>query len=89
VGHLQNLDRRFPDRTLIIRRLLRDDRTFRELCLDYEEALAALAYWRSPQRWSPKQLADYRRLVAELETKIEAMLSDQTFERSEGRRNQT
>ncbi len=69
-----HLDRRFPDQTLKLRRLMRDDPAFRELCADYEAAAAALEYWQSPQRRSHERAKDYERLVAELEADIEAQL---------------
>lgn len=72
-----HLDRRFPDQMLKLRRLMRDDPAFRELCGDYEAAAAALDYWRSPERRSHERVEDYQRLVEELEAEIEAALSRQ------------
>ena len=69
-----NLELRFSDHILALRRRMRDDPSFRELCTDYEEAVAALTYWLSPSHRSEKWAEDYRVLVSDLETEIEAAL---------------
>ncbi len=68
------LESHFPDCSLTIHRLLRDDPEFRELCDDYEDAATALNFSLSPQGHSEKRAREYRVLVAELEAEIEAAL---------------
>lgn len=76
VDRLRNLEQRFSEHAQAIRHRMRDDASFRELCADYEDAAAALAYWLSPPQRSEKRARDYRDLVSELETEIEAALRD-------------
>ena len=76
MDRLENLDRRFPGRGPAIRRQIREDPSFRELCKDYEEAAAALHYWLSPPHHSDRRAEDYRHLVSELAAAIEAALRD-------------
>lgn len=68
------LESDFPDCSQTIRRLLRDDPDFTELCDDYEDAANALHFSLSPQGRSEKRASEYRVLVAELEAEIEAAL---------------
>jgi len=68
------LESHFPDRSLTIGRLLRDDPDFRELCDDYEDATSALNFWLSPPGRSETRARGYRELVVELEAEIEATL---------------
>ena len=68
------LESHFSDCSLKIRRLLRDDPDFRELCDDYEDAANALQFSLSPQGRSEKRAREYRSLVAELEAEIETAL---------------
>jgi len=72
--HLDELDRRFPGQTLAIRRRLRSDASFKELCQDHKAAVDALSYWLSPPQRSEKRAEDYRALLAELEKEIAAAL---------------
>ena len=74
MDHFVNLTRRFSDRTFEIRRLLRDDEDFRELCEDYEVATDALIYWRAVERCSDERTRDYQDLIAELESEIMRIL---------------
>jgi len=55
---------------------MRDDASFRDLCVDYEDAAAALDYWLAPPRRSEKRAEDYRHLLADLAVAIEAALRD-------------
>ena len=70
----ENLNDHFRDCALTIRRLLRDDPTFGELCEDYEDAAVALDFWQSPPRRSEMLVSEYQKLVFELEAEIEANL---------------
>lgn len=65
--------RRFPDRSLQIRRLALADGTFRSLCGDFGEAEEALAHWSqtsSPQ--AALRQSEYRGLMEELAFEIAA-----------------
>ena len=55
---------------------MRNDESFRELCEDYEDAVAALTDWLSPKHHSEKMAKDYQDLVSELEAEIESALGD-------------
>ncbi|HMB77772.1 MAG TPA: hypothetical protein VKN76_15345 [Kiloniellaceae bacterium] len=70
MNHLDALDRRFPGQALAIRRRLRSDASFKELCMDHKAAADALAYWLAPPRQSEQRAADYRALLAEIEKDI-------------------
>lgn len=61
---------RFPDAELAIHRLYARDATFRGICDDYEEAVAALDHWRDDAARSD----DFRRLAAEIEAEIADLL---------------
>jgi hypothetical protein len=80
---------RFPERETSIQRLLKQDREFREMCLDYVAARQALAHWRTlsggvegqtvPATYTePDQVTEqYRILSYELEVEIlEALARD-------------
>ena len=68
------LNEHFSDCSPTIRRLLRDDPAFRELCDDYEDATSAMNFWLSPPGRSETRARGYRELVVELEAEIEATL---------------
>jgi hypothetical protein len=59
---------KFPERELGIRRLCSQDSGFREVCEDYDEAVAELG--RACLANHEKRAEDFRRLLAELETEI-------------------
>lgn len=71
---LDELDRRFPGKILAIRRRIKRDPSFEELCSDYETALSALAYWQASRQPSEQQASDYCALIAEFEEEIRAAL---------------
>ena len=71
------LESHFPDCSPTIRRLLRDDPAFGELCDDDQDAAIALNFSLSPQGRSEKRAREYRALVTELEAEIETILRKQ------------
>lgn len=62
---------RWPERVVRLRRRCAIDPEFRELVSDYQEARAALERWRGVDPASSARVADYERLVCELEAEIE------------------
>ena len=78
VKRFNNLNKYFQTSALMVRRLMRDDPEFRELCEDYEEAAAAMEFWSSPGRRSKARAEEYRALVRELAAEIELDLRKQT-----------
>ncbi|WP_424753262.1 hypothetical protein [Methylobacterium sp.] len=61
---------RFPADELAIHRLYARDAAFRGICSDYEEAIAAIAYWRD----DPMRVEDFRRLATEIEEELAEFL---------------
>ena len=62
---------RFPERAAVLRLLLRSDLRFRSICEDYALACAGLAAFEArPDATSRPEVAEYRLLLAELETEI-------------------
>jgi hypothetical protein len=74
VDRLEHLERRFSEHVRTLHERMRDDASFRELCADYEDAAAAMIYWLSPPLRSENRAKDYRDLMSELESEIEAAL---------------
>ena len=67
--------RRFPDRSLEIRRLALSDGAFRSLCEDFHEAETALARWNlSTSEPGASRRSEYRLLVEELAAEIARMI---------------
>ncbi len=67
--------RRFPERSLDIRRLALSDGAFRSLCDDFHEAETALARWSlSTSEQGAARRAEYRLLVEELAAEILRMI---------------
>ena len=67
--------RRFPDRSLDIRRLALSDVDFRSVCEDFHEAETALARWTlSTSQQSTSRRAEYHILVEELAAEIVRMI---------------
>jgi len=77
VKRYEFLESHSPDCSLTIRRLLRDDPAFGELCDDDQDAAIALNFSLSPQGRSEKRAREYRALVTELEAEIETILRKQ------------
>lgn len=76
--------RRFPQRSLEIRRLALADSTFRSLCEDLAEAELALARW---QQMTTEQAAsrrsEYDLLVEELAIEINSIVDRRTGEQTD------
>lgn len=67
--------RRFPERSLEIRRLAIADSTFRSLCGDFGEAEDALQRWsRTPSKQAASRQSEYSILVEELASEIAAIV---------------
>jgi hypothetical protein len=64
---------RFPQHELAFHRLWARDDRFREVCADYEAALAALRHWECLEA-APARAREYRTLVTELEEEIMEMV---------------
>jgi hypothetical protein len=74
-GWLREAIERFPDKAPALRRLALRDQTFRSLCEDYGLAHASLAGFQARTDAADRpEIADYRALIAELETEIERSL---------------
>ncbi|MCB1312704.1 MAG: hypothetical protein KDK29_12875 [Sedimentitalea sp.] len=63
---------RWPEHLLKVRRRCAIDPGFREVVADYHEARCALTRWRGIDLTMSERVADYERLVRELESEIEA-----------------
>jgi hypothetical protein len=61
---------RFPDAELVIHRLYGRDPAFRELCDDFEDAVAARRRWMSDR----DRAGEFARLAGEIELEIAAVL---------------
>ena len=59
---------RLPRHEFAIRRLYACDPEFRAVCDDYGEVQRALERWQATDRAAPGRVAEFRRLLAELET---------------------
>jgi hypothetical protein len=67
--------RRFPQRSLEIRRLAMADSSFRSLCEDLREAEEALERWsRGSSAQAASRHSEYSLLVEELATEIEGIV---------------
>lgn len=65
---------RFRRHEFAIRRLYVRDPEFRSVCDDYGEVRRALAHWQSTDQAEPERVAEYRRMLEELEAEALAML---------------
>ncbi len=72
---LELLVRRFPGHALAIRRLYIQDPEFRVVCGDCSEVQRALEYWQTTDDAAPERVAEYRRMLEELEAEALAMLT--------------
>ncbi|GMG85118.1 hypothetical protein LNKW23_43340 [Paralimibaculum aggregatum] len=63
--------KRWPDRNLEIRRRCAVDADYRSIVSDYVEARSALDRWRRSDPAGSGRVADYERLVRELDAEIE------------------
>jgi hypothetical protein len=66
---------RFPRHEFAIRRLFVRDPEFRSVCDDYGEVQRALEHWQAAARPVPERVAEYRRMLAELEAEALGMLT--------------
>ena len=64
---------RFPEYGTLIRRLVLQDRTFRELCEDYLAACSSLAWFQSAEEARP-EVAEFELLIQQLEEEISSAL---------------
>jgi hypothetical protein len=75
--------RRFPRRSLEIRRLAIADSAFRALCGDLAEAELALARWKQePSQQAAARRSEYDLLVDELAIEIESIVERRSREQS-------
>ena len=66
---LDKVVERFPGYGALIRRLMLQDKTFRELCEDYLAACSSLAWFQSAEEARP-EVAEFALLIQELEEEI-------------------
>jgi hypothetical protein len=67
---IRSITARFPERELDIRRRCVCDVQFRSVCADYEEAAAALRYWKKVAREGDRKIEEYSNFLTELESEI-------------------
>jgi hypothetical protein len=61
--------KRFPEYGALIRRLVLQDKSFRELCEDYLAACSSLAWFESSKEIRP-EVAEFALLIQQLEEEI-------------------
>ena len=66
---------RFPRHEFAIRRLYVRDPEFRAVCDDYGEVQRALEHWQATDQAAPGRVAEYRRMLEELEAEALAFLN--------------
>ena len=66
---------RWPGRELELRRRSASDPGFDAVLSDYEEACAAYRHWLLAEPADDRKIADYRRIVSDLEEEIETHLA--------------
>ena len=66
---------RFPRHELAIRRLYVRDPEFRAVCDDYGEVQRALEHWQATDQAAPRRVAEYRRMLEELEAEALTFLT--------------
>lgn len=71
---IRSIVARFPQRELEIRRRCARDTRFRSVCVDYEEAAAALRHWQQVSGAEEEKVEEYRSFLGELEAEILAHL---------------
>jgi len=67
---IRSIVARFPQRALDIRRRCSRDARFRSVCVDYEEAAAALRHWRQVAKEGDRKVEEYAQFLGELEAEI-------------------
>lgn len=65
---------RLPQHEFAIRRLSVRDPEFRAICDDYADVQRALEHWQARDPGDPARIAEYRRMLEELEAEALAML---------------
>jgi hypothetical protein len=70
VENIRSIIARFPVRELDIRRRCARDARFRSVCTDYEEAAAALRYWKKVATEGDRKAEEYSNFLTELESEI-------------------
>ena len=74
VDMARQLRKRFPEKSEAIRRLMRTDPGFRELCKDHDACVCALDHWyRSTGPEAKTRIGEYRALIDELEKEMAAV----------------
>jgi len=72
---LSMIQARFPGRERLIARAFGENRSFRELCVDYRRCAAAVDRWqRSPSNGAASRQEEYLELLEELGLEIQAWL---------------
>jgi hypothetical protein len=71
---IETLARRFPEHAATLRRLGARDPTLRAIGKDHALTLRALGHWQAADPAMPERVAEYRRMLEELETEALAML---------------
>ena len=67
----------YPDARTIICNLFRENDSFHEICLDYEQCRKTLRYWRTQDSEEAKmRIAEYEDLLRSLELEILQYLTD-------------
>jgi hypothetical protein len=66
---------RFPRHEFAIRRLYGRDPDFRAVCDDFSEVQRALEYWQAADQTVPGRVAEYCRMLEELEAEALTFLS--------------
>jgi hypothetical protein len=74
VPSIDPLVSRFPRHEFAIRRLYDRDPAFREVCDDYAEVQRALEHWQAADEGVPERVAQYRRMLEELEAEALATM---------------
>lgn len=72
---IDRLVSRFPRHELAIRRLYVRDSEFRAVCDDYGEVQRALEHWQAADEAAPGRVAEYRRMLEELESEALTFLN--------------
>jgi outer membrane protein assembly factor BamD (BamD/ComL family) len=75
VPSIDPLVSRLPRYEFAIRRLYLRDPEFREVCDDYAEVQRALEHWQAVDEGVPERVAQYRRMLEELEAEAITLLS--------------
>jgi outer membrane protein assembly factor BamD (BamD/ComL family) len=75
VSSIDLLVSRLPRHEFAIRRLYVRDPEFRAVCDDYGEVQHALEHWQAAEQAEPGRVAEYRRMLEELEAEALTFLN--------------